>query len=94
MLICFRYSVRKTPLYNNAYLESPDGSPLCVCDIKKAKWYVEKDLGVVICEEPYKVRLRFEPAGRPVGQAGKHLIENAQIKVSLIFSFFERRLLS
>lgn len=32
------YSTRKTPLYDNCYLEAPDGELLCTCDRKKAQW--------------------------------------------------------
>ena len=39
--------------------------PLCTCDPKKAKWYIEKGLGLVVQHNPMVVRLNFEPAGRP-----------------------------
>jgi len=39
------YVVRKKPLYHNCQLRSPDGQLLCTCDIKKAKWYLDKGLG-------------------------------------------------
>lgn len=70
MTCCYRYCIRKTPLYHNAFLIAPDGQPLCVCDVKKAHWYVEKGLGSIVCEDPLKVMLTFEPSGRPEGQAG------------------------
>ncbi|XP_050715029.1 exonuclease 3'-5' domain-containing protein 2-like isoform X2 [Eriocheir sinensis] len=59
------YSPRKSPLYYNCQLLAPDDSPLCTCDPKKAKWYVEKGLGVEVQHNPLVVRLNFEPAGRP-----------------------------
>ncbi|KAK8394426.1 hypothetical protein O3P69_006544 [Scylla paramamosain] len=59
------YCPRKTPLYHNCQLLAPDGMPLCTCDPKKARWYVEKGLGVVVHQQPLVVRLNFEPAGRP-----------------------------
>ena len=63
------HSTLKKPLYDNSKLEAPDGQLLCVCDSKKAMWYVHKDLGKVIQTEPTLiVRLNFEPAGRPVGK--------------------------
>lgn len=34
--------------------------------------YIEKDIGVLISEEPFTVRLKFEPAGRAVGETGKY----------------------
>lgn len=59
------FTTRKGPLYHNCQLRAPDDQPLCVCDPKKAWWYVEKGLGVVASEEPLVVRLTFEPSGRP-----------------------------
>ncbi|CAH2208740.1 jg13959, partial [Pararge aegeria aegeria] len=34
--------------------------------------YVEKELADVVSKEPLKVRLRFEPAGRSVGDVGRY----------------------
>jgi len=39
------YVVRKKPLYHNCQLRSPDGQLLCTCDVKKANWYIDKQLG-------------------------------------------------
>ena len=47
---------------------------LCTCDIKKAEWYIKRNIGVLVCEDPLTVRLKFEPSGRPEGKAGKHSI--------------------
>ncbi|CAK1548737.1 unnamed protein product [Leptosia nina] len=68
----YPYAARSSPLYHNCFLQAPDGELLCTCDTKKAKWYVEKELADVITEEPLTVRLRFEPAGRSVGEVGKY----------------------
>ncbi|KAM9354758.1 exonuclease 3'-5' domain-containing protein 2 isoform 2-T2 [Pholidichthys leucotaenia] len=59
------YSARKSPLYDNCFLLAPDGQRLCTCDKKKANWYLSKKLGVLECEDPFSVRLLFEPSGRP-----------------------------
>jgi len=67
-------TVRKSPLYHNCMLQAPDGQLLCTCDTKKAKWYVSKDIGVLISEDPMIVRLRFEPSGRPEGKAGEYYL--------------------
>ncbi|XP_054715998.1 exonuclease 3'-5' domain-containing protein 2-like [Uloborus diversus] len=63
----FRYSKpRQKPMYDNCQLVAPDGELLCSCDKGKAEWYVEKGLGEVIkLEDPFTVRLTFEPSGRP-----------------------------
>lgn len=59
------YSARKSPLYDNCFLHAPDNQPLCTCDKKKAKWYLDKGIGVLESEDPFVVRLLFEPSGRP-----------------------------
>ncbi|XP_028252290.1 exonuclease 3'-5' domain-containing protein 2 isoform X2 [Parambassis ranga] len=59
------YFARKSPLYDNCFLHAPDGQPLCTCDKKKAKWYLDKGIGVLESEDPFVVRLLFEPSGRP-----------------------------
>ncbi|XP_026464756.1 exonuclease 3'-5' domain-containing protein 2-like [Ctenocephalides felis] len=66
------FSTRKKPLYHNCYLEAPDGELLCTCDRKKAEWYVHKLLGEIISEDPFTVRLKFEPSGRAVGEVGQY----------------------
>uniref|UniRef100_A0A8C7CUT7 Exonuclease 3'-5' domain-containing protein 2 n=1 Tax=Oncorhynchus kisutch TaxID=8019 RepID=A0A8C7CUT7_ONCKI len=67
------YAARKSPLYDNCFLYAPDGQPLCTCDKKKAQWYLDKGLGVVQSEEPFIVRLLFEPSGRPDSQQDYYL---------------------
>ncbi|KAK9533952.1 hypothetical protein VZT92_009037 [Zoarces viviparus] len=67
------YSARKSPLYDNCFLHAPDGQPLCTCDKKKAKWYLDKGIGVLQSEEPFAVRLLFEPSGRPDSQQDYYL---------------------
>jgi len=68
------HSVRKSPLYTNAYLEAPDGQQLCVTDNKHADWYVQKGLAKYVCRDPVTVRLNFEPKGRPEGAAGEYYL--------------------
>ncbi|KAM6202086.1 exonuclease 3'-5' domain-containing protein 2 [Rhynchocyon petersi] len=58
-------SARKSPLYDNCFLHAPDGQPLCTCDRRKAQWYLDKGIGELVSEEPFVVKLQFEPAGRP-----------------------------
>jgi hypothetical protein len=69
------YVVRGTHLYDNCYLQAPDGTLLCTCDKSKALWYVEKGLATEITREPnLTVRLNFEPAGRAVGEPGGYYL--------------------
>lgn len=67
------YSARKSPLYDNCFLHAPDNQPLCTCDKKKAKWYLDKGIGVLQSEDPFVVRLLFEPSGRPDSQQDYYL---------------------
>uniref|UniRef100_A0AAG5CUQ4 Exonuclease 3'-5' domain-containing protein 2 n=1 Tax=Anopheles atroparvus TaxID=41427 RepID=A0AAG5CUQ4_ANOAO len=66
------HTTRTKPLYHNCIMEAPDGEILCTCDRRKAEWYVQRELGDLVCQEPYTVRLRFEPAGRAVDDPGKY----------------------
>ncbi|XP_041764587.1 exonuclease 3'-5' domain-containing protein 2 [Anopheles merus] len=69
------HSTRTKPLYHNCLMQAPDGELLCTCDRRKAEWYVQRELGDLVCENPYTVRLRFEPAGRAVDEAGKYYLQ-------------------
>nr|XP_045011296.1 exonuclease 3'-5' domain-containing protein 2 isoform X2 [Jaculus jaculus] len=68
------YSARKSPLYDNCFLQAPDGQPLCTCDRRKAQWYLDKGIGELVSEDPFVVRLQFEPAGRPESPGDYYLM--------------------
>ncbi|KAM5274280.1 exonuclease 3'-5' domain-containing protein 2 [Ctenodactylus gundi] len=68
------YSARKSPLYDNCFLHAPDGQPLCTCDRRKAQWYLDKGIGELVSEEPFVVKLHFEPAGRPESPGDYYLM--------------------
>lgn len=53
-------------MYHNCQLLAPDGEILCTCDPKKANWYVAKEIGDIVSEDPLTVKLRFEPKRRPI----------------------------
>lgn len=64
---------RAKPLYDNCEMQAPDGELLCTCDRRKAEWYVIKDLAEIVSVHPvYRIRLKFEPKGRAVGDVGKY----------------------
>ncbi|XP_053143043.1 exonuclease 3'-5' domain-containing protein 2 isoform X2 [Hemicordylus capensis] len=67
------YSARRSPLYDNCFLHAPDGQPLCTCDRKKAQWYLDKGIGELMSTDPFIVKLRFEPSGRPESQVDYYL---------------------
>ncbi|KAH8294988.1 hypothetical protein KR018_004907 [Drosophila ironensis] len=58
--------------YDNCLLQAPDGELLCTIDRRKATWYLDQNLGTRISQEPFTVRLNFEPAGRAVGEVGRY----------------------
>ncbi|XP_034935215.1 exonuclease 3'-5' domain-containing protein 2-like [Chelonus insularis] len=70
---------RKEPLYHNCYLQAPDGETLCTCDRKKAEWYINKNLGTKVNDDPLTVKLNFEPSGRAFGEVGRYY---TQVKVN------------
>lgn len=57
------YSCKKA-VYENCKMLAPDGACLSNCDRKKALWYIEKNLGTKVCDEPLTVKLNFEPSNR------------------------------
>ncbi|XP_072028689.1 exonuclease 3'-5' domain-containing protein 2-like isoform X2 [Amphiura filiformis] len=69
------YKARQSIMYHNCKLLAPDGTLLCTCDRKKAEWYIYKDIGVAECQEPFTVRLKFEPKGTPGPDRGYYLSE-------------------
>ena len=68
------HETRKSNLYHNCFLQAPDGQVLCTCDTKKANWYIDRDIGYRVCDDPLTVRLKFEPSGRPEGKSGKYYL--------------------
>ncbi|XP_052770406.1 exonuclease 3'-5' domain-containing protein 2-like isoform X2 [Mya arenaria] len=45
-------------------LLAPNGDWLSPCDILKAEWYIRKELGDKVSDDPFTVKLRFEPKNR------------------------------
>ncbi|XP_026164667.1 exonuclease 3'-5' domain-containing protein 2 isoform X2 [Mastacembelus armatus] len=88
------YSARKSPLYDNCFLYAPDGQPLCTCDKKKAKWYLDKGIGVLQSEEPFVVKLLFEPSGRPDSQQDYYLTakENLCVVCGKVDSYIRKNI--
>lgn len=57
------YSCKKV-VYENCRMLAPDGTCLSNCDRKKAQWYVDRELATVVAEDPFSVKLNFEPSNR------------------------------
>lgn len=53
----------KTPLYSNCHVQNPDGVHIFNAGIKKAKWYIKRNLAEIIQEHPLIIRLKFVPNG-------------------------------
>ncbi|XP_026164678.1 exonuclease 3'-5' domain-containing protein 2 isoform X3 [Mastacembelus armatus] len=72
----------------------PDGQPLCTCDKKKAKWYLDKGIGVLQSEEPFVVKLLFEPSGRPDSQQDYYLTakENLCVVCGKVDSYIRKNI--
>ncbi|KAL1465544.1 hypothetical protein WDU94_005101 [Cyamophila willieti] len=50
-------------IYDNCYLLDSLGQTLCACERKKAQWYLDKGLATLEKEDPFTVRLTFQPEG-------------------------------
>lgn len=57
----------RTQTYSNCLMLACDGTPMCRCGLKRARWYLSKNLAVIVEEEPFVIRLLFEAKG-----LGKH----------------------
>lgn len=53
----------KSPQYENCEVLSPDGQLMFRCCRKKAVWYLNRNLGIKLEDEPLKVQLNFIPKG-------------------------------
>lgn len=53
----------KTPPYGNCHVQHPNGTAMFNCAYKKAKWYLDRNLAIIIQQDPLIIRLTFEPAG-------------------------------
>lgn len=52
------------PAYGNCLILAPDGQALSRAGHDKIDWYLERNLGELVCEEPRTLKLFFEPSGR------------------------------
>lgn len=53
----------QTPAYSNWLMLGPDGSEMCRCAEKRARWYLDRGLADVIGEDPPTIKLKFDPQG-------------------------------
>ncbi len=56
-------SALKSPAYSNCKMLSPDGVLMCRMGKKRAKWYIDKGLAELVEENPYTIKLLFNPSG-------------------------------
>jgi hypothetical protein len=54
---------KERKIYGNWQVKSPEGILMFRCDEKKAMWYVKRDLGEIIQDNPKVVQLKFKPNG-------------------------------
>lgn len=57
-------AARRTILYGNYHVTSPDGELLFKCGPEKALWYLNRGLAEVACPDTPTLRFKFEPAGK------------------------------
>ncbi len=54
--------------YQNCAVYGPDNELMFRCALKRANWYLKRDLAEIVSEEPLRIRLKFQPQG--TGHAG------------------------
>ncbi len=60
----FEAENRVKEIYEDCKLLAPDGDLLCYTNRKKIAWYLNKNIGVLVQEEPPIIKLNFEPSSR------------------------------
>lgn len=60
--IGYHYTL-KSPQYENCEVLNPDGHLMFRCCKKKAVWYLDRNLGTKVVDEPFTVQLTFVPKG-------------------------------
>ncbi len=50
-------------IYGNCQVFSPDGHLMFRCDAKKSNWYLSRGLATLQNEDPYEIKLTFQPKG-------------------------------
>jgi hypothetical protein len=68
-------------IYGNWQVQSPDGILMFRCDEKKAMWYVKRNLGDIINNDPKIIKLTFTPNGLGNHQRSYGLTEMLNICV-------------
>ncbi|XP_054794895.1 protein RRP6-like 3 isoform X1 [Prosopis cineraria] len=66
----------KSPVYHNCRIYANDGRLLCYCDRRKLEWYLNRDLGKLIDDDPPAIMLLFEPKGRPEDEDNDFYIQS------------------
>lgn len=56
--------LRKTLIYGNCQVYSPDGELMFRCLEKRANWYLARNLATIINKEPLSIQLKFIPKGK------------------------------
>lgn len=63
---------RTTPIYGNCQVFSPDGELMFRCLEKRARWYLNRNLAILLNEDPLSIKLNFLPKGN--GQRQEELL--------------------
>jgi len=53
----------KKVIYGNCLVLHPQGFEMFWCDTKRSNWYLSKNLANIISDNPFVIKLNFEPAG-------------------------------
>jgi hypothetical protein len=59
-------NIRSSVIYGNCQVFSPEGRLMFRCLEKRAKWYLERKLAIIVSENPFVIQLTFQPKGQGV----------------------------
>jgi len=72
----FKYNIeimsnRTTVIYGNCQVFSPDNKLMFRCLEKKARWYLDRNLAIILSNDPLSIQLTFQPKGN--GEKSEYL---------------------
>lgn len=56
--------LKEDKLYGNCKVLHPDGTLMFLCARKRANWYLNRNLGIIISDNPFTIQLSFTPKGK------------------------------
>lgn len=59
-----KYDILKRNLYENCCVRNTQGVVIFYCSLKRANWYLKKNLAIILNKDPLDIQLNFETKGQ------------------------------